>query len=81
MTKTKKRKGCHDKDREKKNFSPHRDGPSVVVPPLAIPAPVVAHQVHVQHVGGHLGLASLQLLHRSFAHEERGCACSAEGAD
>ena len=55
---------------------PGGDGSGVVVPALAIPTPVVTHQVHVQVVCGYLGLAPLQLLHRPFTHEERGCACT-----
>ena len=59
---------------EEEEQSPGGDGSSMVVPALAIPAPVVTHQIHVQVVCGYLGLAPLQLLHRPFAHEEGGCA-------
>lgn len=47
-----------------------------MVPALAVPAPVVAHQVHVQHVACHLGLAPLQLLHGPLRHEEGGSTCT-----
>ncbi len=81
LRKEEEEKGRRDKDKEEKSFSPHGDGTGVVIPSLAVPAPVVAHQIHVQHVGGHLGFAPLQLLHRPLAHEEGGCACSAKHGD
>lgn len=54
-----------------KEQSPGGDRSGVVVPSLAIPPPVVSHQIHVQVVRGYLALAPLQLLHRPFTHEER----------
>ena len=60
---------------EEENWLPGGDGSSVVVPALAIPAPVVTHQIHVEVVGCHLALTPLQLFHRPFTHEEWGSAC------
>jgi len=43
--KDKAKEDCHDKDKGKMKFSPHGDGTSVVVPPLAIPTPVIPIQL------------------------------------
>ena len=51
--------------------SPGADHAGVVVAALAKPAPVVAHQVHVQVVGGRRGFPALQLLHSPGAKEQR----------
>ena len=39
-------------------------------------SPVVADQVHVEVVRGHLGLPGLELLHGTLAHEERCSSCT-----